>query len=372
MIQQAPHRRSNLLFTATILGVAACGGAAPQEPIPRSLEGQTQVSSFVPPFAYEAYVRGEMAIAKGAFDEAAAQLELATAAPEEDPFLLARLAYAQARSGHAEDAAATLAHAMQLDTCPEAVWLTRGELAELAGDLPHAEQAYAKAGECAPSSARGPIAHARVLARTGQPSAALEALASFRGKEQPATARVAFEIALQGTDPALLAHSLETWIAYEAPDAESLERAARWALEHGDPSLSVRLREHHAGPFPKALEASIMRALGERSALRLLLSGALAEELGGSQATAELALFAGALERAELEASSALDRAPNDALYAVRAQARFGLGLEAQALADLRAIRDPARQHETALALLAASGKPALAAELGALRPTAQ
>jgi tetratricopeptide (TPR) repeat protein len=347
-----------------LLGSFACRGSAPQAPIPRTLEGRTQVSSFVPPFAYEAYVRGELAIAQGAFDEAVGQLELATAAPEEDPYLLSRLAYAQAHAGRPQEAEQTLHHALQLDACSEAVWLTRGALAESAGTLSVADAAYARASESAPLSPLAPIARARALDRAGNQGAVMEVLGAFSSSDEPARARVAFEALMHGSEPAELAYTLETWVAYAAPDTLALERAARWAVEHGFPTLAARVRGHHKGPFPKQLDARIDQALGDRAQLRTLLSQATAEELGGARVAAEFALFAGDAQRAELEATSGLAAGATDALYAIRAQARSALGMDDESLADVRAIGDGGLRRETLLVLLAQSGNPALSREL--------
>jgi hypothetical protein len=371
-----PWRRAlAALLCLTGSGLGGCrptGGAAP---ISRTLGGQTRVGAFVPPFAYEAYVRGEAALARGAFEEAAAQFELAGAAPEEDPYVLARLAYAEARAGRPRDAERSLEHALALDPCSEAAWLTRAELAELAATreqnqakLELALQAYRRAGACAPRSLRGPLGEARVLEQMGRTSEALLALARFEGAaDQPTAARAAFEAALRGTDPATLAHALETWTAYQAADAESVERACRWALAHGAPALAARLRDQHPGTLPRSLDAAIARELGELPRLRLLVEGP-AEELGGQRAAAELALVAGAYERAELEATAALAATPGEpALLALRAEARAALGQLELSLQDLRAIDDAALRRRAALAVLARSGQPALAGELAAL-----
>ncbi len=371
MIQQGQHSQWYLLLlrrsalAATLHAGLACGVAAPHGPIPRTLEGHTQLSSFVPPFAYEAYIRGELALARGDFDDAAAHFELATAAPEEDPYLLARLAWAQARAGRAQEAEQTLEHALALDPCSESAWFTRAELAQLAGDAAGADAAFARASECAPLSLRAPVARARALGRAGKTAAALEVLGAFSSQAEPARARVALEALLQaGSDPAQLAYALETWLAYEAPDAATLQEAALWALKHDFPSLAARIREHHRGPFSKQWDAQINKALGDREGMRILLAQSTAEELGGAGAAAEFALFAGDPERAELEATSALAGAQTDALFALRAQARFALGRSEEGLEDVRAIGDRALRRETLLALLAESGSPALAREL--------
>lgn len=328
------------------------------------MDGQLRPGAFVPPTAYEAYVRGELAIAQGRFAAAVAQLELSTTAPDEDAFLLARLAYAQALAGLPEEAERTLRHAARVDACSEAVWLTRGELLERSGSLTEAASAYGRAGECAPRSSRGPIQQARVLERAGKRSEAVQVLGMSAGQDHPKAAQAGLELALRAEDSTALAHALDTWIAYESPDSATLQRAIRWALMHGKPQLAQRVREHHLEPLPPSLEADLKRALGDRRGLLELLGRSGATDLGGPQHAAELALYAGDPARAELEASQVLAQTPSDAAYAVRAEARLRLGRYTEALADLRAIGDEAIKRNTLAALLSAHGLPALADEL--------
>src|SRR5690606_8041459 len=122
VIQQSPYRPRRAAPWRTawlIVTCAACGGAAQPPTIVRTLDGQQRPSPFVPPTAYEAYMRGELALAQGQYAQAMAQLELATTAPEEDAFLLTRLAYAQALAGFVEEAERTLSHAARVDACSE-------------------------------------------------------------------------------------------------------------------------------------------------------------------------------------------------------------------------------------------------------------
>ncbi|HEY6880631.1 MAG TPA: hypothetical protein VI299_21560, partial [Polyangiales bacterium] len=60
-----------------LLAMFGCAQRVPHD-IPRTLGGVTSRGAFVPPSAYEAYVRGELALAKDQPAQAAAQLELAT------------------------------------------------------------------------------------------------------------------------------------------------------------------------------------------------------------------------------------------------------------------------------------------------------
>ncbi|HEX6245757.1 MAG TPA: hypothetical protein VFZ61_32760, partial [Polyangiales bacterium] len=137
-----------------LLGGAGCAGAARSAPSPTHAPPTGPLASrrFVPPFAYEAYVRGELALAAGRPDEAALQLELATAAPEEDAFLLSRLAEALYQSGEKRQAHDTLAQAERVGPCEEAVWLTRGRWAEAEHALADATRHYRMALDCAPDS----------------------------------------------------------------------------------------------------------------------------------------------------------------------------------------------------------------------------
>jgi len=349
------------------LSAAACGGALPDR-IPRTVHGSTLRGAFVPPYAYEAYVRGELLLAEGRPAEAAAQLELASTAPDEDPYLLSRLAYAQLLSGSRAEAERTLAHAGRLDRCSEAVWLVRGALAERAGDLAAARGALEKATRCAPHSARGELALAELLASHGQPAAALDVLASAAQRPYGAPAERALESSLTSADAATFVHALADLGAYRAASSEALEHAIRLSLQRGLPRLALRLREQHAARLPPALEAEVLVANGLLDELAALIAASDAGALGGHERTAEIALQAHAYERAELEATSALSGRTSDAMHALRARAALALGHGRAAFPDVLAIHEATLKRAVLTEALAALGAPALARELSAAK----
>jgi tetratricopeptide (TPR) repeat protein len=354
-----------------LAGAAGCGAARRGEPVQRTLGGRPTQGSFVPPFAYEAYVRGEIALAQGRPDEAVTHFELATAAPDEDAYLLSRLAYAHALAGRPELAERTLRHAEEIDSCSEALWLTRAEIAEHAKDLPRARDAYAKAAACAPLSPRGVLGLAHVLDREGSSARAIEVLERFAQShpEAPRVPETAFELALRSGDGAVVAHAIDTWLSLSPPRSRTLERAVEWALEKDLPELSLRLYEHAPAADRPELECRIHVARGDRERVRAVLVRADAQSLGGHARAAELALFAGAYERAELEASSLLFQGPSDRGRVLRARARSALGRATEAAADAMAVEDATLRKQIALELLSESGAPKLAAELESLTP---
>jgi tetratricopeptide (TPR) repeat protein len=340
--------------------------------VQRTLGGERHTGSFVPPFAYEAYVRGELALAEGRPDEAVNHFELATAAPDEDPYLLSRLAYAQALAGQGSAAERTLRHAESLDACSEALWITRAEIAEHAGDLARARDAYARAVSCAPESPRGVLGLAQVLDRQGQGASAIEVLERFSA-QHPEAARVAeaaFELALRSRDGALVTHAIESWLAIAPPRSRTLERAVEWALAQDLPELALRLYEHAPAADRPELECRIHVARGDREQVRAVLLRSDAESVGGHERAAELSLFAGAYERAELEASSLLLTGESDRAHELRARARTALGMGREAAEDVLAVQDLATRRRLALELLAATGAPQLASELATLEPS--
>jgi len=351
------------LALASLLQLAACAGNAAR-PIPRTLGGASVPGAFVPPSAYEAYVRAELLLAEGRTREALGQLELASTAPDEDAYLLSRLAYAQLLSGDKAAALRTLEHAAKVDRCSEQVWLTRGAVAESESDFAAASRAYQHATECAPRSEHGELALARLLEQRGNAVAALDVL--VRAAERPAAARVepTLQRSLRDADTATFTHALDSLGLQRAPRSSAVQQAIRAALDRKLPRLALRLSEAHRASLPPALEAELLAAAGARARLAALLAQRDAAELGGRERTAELSLAAGAYERAELEATSALAEAPSDRLLALRARAALALGRPAQALPDIARIGAPELRRAMLLDALAASGADALASEL--------
>ncbi|MDB4991078.1 MAG: domain protein putative component of TonB system [Myxococcaceae bacterium] len=342
----------------------ACGGGTAHK-VARTLAGTTSRSAFVPPYAYEAYVRGELLLLQGRPAEAVTQLELAVTAPDEDPYLLSRLAFAQLESGDRAEAARTVEHASELDRCSEAVWLMRGTLAESTQELTVARAAYEKASACAPSSPRGQLALVQLLMRHGEQASAIQLLLepAVRAEGSLPAVHNALRSALESADPATLAHALDSLSKERAVDSFTLEQAVGLALDRGLPRLALRLSEQHRAALPVALEARLLSANGLCDRLAVLIASHDSDALGGHERTAELALEAHAYERAELEASTALALQESDALHALRARAVLALGRTHAALLDVRAVQEAGLRRSLVLEALAAAGAPGLARE---------
>jgi tetratricopeptide (TPR) repeat protein len=355
---------ASLLLTLSL----GCGARAPSD-VPRTLHGTALRGAFVPPTAYEAYVRGELALARGRPDEAIAQLDLATTAPDEDPYLLSRLAHAQLLAGKRAQAEQTLDRAYALDPCHEQVWLMRGELAATRGDDDGARAAFAKASACAPGSDEGVLAQSALLADRGDLAGSLDVLVDAHEHGQQVLTRMLFGSRAQAprgstrdADPLHFAHAVAS-----LSRSDAIERAAGLALERGMPRLSLRLREQHAARLPPQLEAQLLQANGMRAELAALLAQHDASELGGAARTAALALDAGVYERAELESGTALAEAPSDALHALHARASLALGDTRAAMVDARAITGPELRLLIVGEALAATGAAALGREISVL-----
>jgi tetratricopeptide (TPR) repeat protein len=363
VIQRLASSRLAPSFICALL-VASC--AARTVHVPRTLGGVSVRAAFVPPTSYEAHVRGELLLAEGRAAEAVHAFALATSAPDEDPYLLSRLAYAQLLAGDREEAARTLDAAARLDPCSEPVWLTRGALAERERRLADAHVAYARASNCAPRSPEGQLALARLLQANGEGAAALDVLAEAAERPFGERAALALSRALGEADPAALAHALASLGTHRAPDSTTFDGALSLALSHDLPRLALRARAQQPTRLTPAFEAALLAANGARAELAALLSRTAADDLGGPASTARLALTAGDYERAELESSAALERGDDDELRTLHAEALLALGQVDAALADARAIRAPATRRTLLLKLLAHQGAPALAKELAA------
>lgn len=347
------------------LGVAGCAGtAARSAPSPTQAQGPLAPRRFVPPFAYEAYVRGELALAAGRPDEAALQLELATAAPEEDAFLLSRLAEALHQAGETKGAEETLAQAQRVGPCEESVWLTRGRWAEAAHSLAEAAHHYRMALDCAPDSSESALALMRVLRQQGALSESLGVLAQTTDASSRARLRVVVSRELAQGSVAEARFALESWSLHGAVDQSLLEEAASQAIARKLPVLALRLYELGPERLAPRLRAELAALTLDRETLHALLAQHHEAALGGALGAARIALQARDYERAELYASLPPRGDDGQALRALKVQALGAQGQVEEALSALRTIEDAEQRRTLARAQLARVGLGALGAEL--------
>jgi tetratricopeptide (TPR) repeat protein len=350
------------------LALLASCASLPDAPEAEISGGTTPARRFVPPFAYEAYVRGELLLAAGEADQAVLQFELATAAPDEDAFLLSRLAEAQAAAGDREAALRTLAEAERVDSCREEVWLTRGKWAEAEQDGEAAERAYQRARLCAPNSERAEVALYRLWKAQGREAEALKLLTEEGAAPRARSKSVLLLHALQHEGVAEVRFALDSWLGAGALAAPDLAALLAQVTARNEPSLALTFKDLRLLPLDQGTRAKLAVQSFDREGLRALLAEQSDQALGGPEPAARYALAARDYERAELYATLAESHASSDALRALKAEALSALGERERALSETRDIHDAALQHKLACAQLARLGLSELASELAADR----
>jgi thioredoxin-like negative regulator of GroEL len=257
---------------------------------------------FVSPYAYEWFVRAELARSQGDSAGAAEAYESALTSGDDDPYLLARLAEAREASGDHPAADRALASALERDPSSEAAWLARGRIALQRGDQPGALAAFARAEQVAPGSSEAPAQLAEVLRAQGHPERAIAVLerASQRG---PRTARAALrarlELARARHDGAALAAAAADWLAYAGADLALLRRTAAELFAAGEPVLAERVLQALPDDGHDALlRLQVALALRRNERALLLLASNPPEAFGGSANVADAFLQLGKPDRA--------------------------------------------------------------------------
>ncbi|MEO0326624.1 MAG: hypothetical protein AAF447_27010, partial [Myxococcota bacterium] len=156
----------------------------------REAGGQVVAGRFVSPHAYEQFLRGEMARARGEHEAALEAYRLARAGTGDDALLLARLALSYEALGRVSEADASLAAALAAGPGRSDVQHAAGLIAEGRGDLDAALVALAQASAGGDAAAMEDLA--RVLRAAGHGARAELALrggAALRLRFERARAR---------------------------------------------------------------------------------------------------------------------------------------------------------------------------------------
>ena len=353
-------------LAAAFLVLGACAPTLPT--VSRTLQGERSVGVFVSPFAYEHFVRAELAVAAGD-DAAAVELyQLARAGAQDDAYVAARQAEALIRLQRYQAAEATLAEAEAIEPATEELWLARGALRITRGDREGAMEAFVEASRIAPRSPEPILRIARQLQEGGEAARALELLSTG---ETPAALRAAFALAIARED-SLTASEAATELALHLPLAlPEVVAAARAALGSGQPILAARLLSHPA--IEDATDAVPLRvralvALGEDEAAEALVLASSSEDVGGRGVQARLLLEAGRPEIARDVAAIGLSlgeagsaAALGWALLEVDGPGKAAAAFAAEVSEPSDAPRGTARALELA-------GLPALSAEIASAR----
>jgi tetratricopeptide (TPR) repeat protein len=354
---------------ASLALLGACRPAVPSTVV-RVVDGEPREGAFVSPYAYEHFLRAELAAARGDDASAAESYELARLGPSDDALVAARQAEALDRVGRVERADAVLAEADALDPRSEAVALARSRIAERRGDGELALREAVRASELAPGSTE---AWRRVAALLVDTERATEVLARLGDDALALRGRLAIAIARGDAREAEAA--LEALARVTPIGRDELARTIELALAEGRVMLASHLAERLSeGPEAAALRARAWLAAGRDVEAEGLLSLASPEAFGGPRAMAELWLEAGRPDRAAELAREALSLGDARARVVL---AEALLALEEPVVAAEEASRvlpeatDRARAWAILRRALGDAGAAGLAAELGARADTA-
>lgn len=273
-----------------LLGVAACA-LQPPRTVPRVVDGQVEEGAFVSPYAYEWFIEGEVAAAKGEHDDAAIALETATAAPSEDVLLMARLTEEYEMSGASRRADRTLALARRSYPMSAQVELAEGRINRHRDRLDEAMASFLEARRLAPTWEEPVIELAQTLKAQGHPLRAsallVEYITTTYETNTEGARRVLIDLARGGGDAETLQRALALGAGSNA-EREAL-LAAELAFETGQPALAARLLASTIGtPENRMLWLHALIASGDRETAQDFLASAKSEQLGGTVAHAEL------------------------------------------------------------------------------------
>ncbi|HJL45155.1 MAG TPA: hypothetical protein RMG45_04945, partial [Polyangiaceae bacterium LLY-WYZ-15_(1-7)] len=231
-------------LTPALFALVATTACVPRAPatVARVVGGERRAGAFVSPYAYEHFVRAELAAAEGRWEEAIAEYEQARLGPSDDAYVVARMALALEAAGRAAEADRALEAGLALDPESEAVFLARGRILAGRGEREAAIEATARAAELAPDS-DGPVLQLAELLRAGGADARALALLE-RAEASPHALRARLTLALERRDAEASGEAVEALLRVAPLRIAEVEQAAALALEEERPALALRLLAH--------------------------------------------------------------------------------------------------------------------------------
>ena len=291
---------STAAFIVMVLLFTACG--VRQMPVGRTIGGEHHMGTFVSPFAYETFVRAELAVQAGDDESALDLYQLARAGAADDAFVAARQAGALIRLHRLAEAEEVLAEAEALDAESEALWLARGDLSLARGDGEAAMAAYAQAARVSPESAEPILRIAERLTHGSEGADRALALLASGPAQSAAVQRARFEAALHRGDAQEAVRAAHALAALTPLSRREVLAAAHSALAEGRLLMARRLLQHPAlgeRPEARALRVQVLLALGDGDAAEALLLAGDSADFGGEGQRARWLLEAGHPEIAQ-------------------------------------------------------------------------
>lgn len=384
-VGRAQRLRAALGFSATIacawLCAAAClgCGARPAYTVERRVGGVLARGAFVTPYAYEWFVRGELAMAAGKYKEAAKAFGLARADAGDDPLLLGRLAEALEGAESPRSADRVLDEGLGDAPCAEALLVARGRILERRGARAAALRAFAEADACEPTSEGPTLEMARVYAAGGEPARALSVLERFLRRVPEGglfTLRAELELALLEHDAERCLVAATRLRRHGAIGAPEIRRVAEALAALGSPEDALRLLETlPEAERPASLFASLLARTGDGARAEAWLRATPASRWASAAELADRFVDIGKAEAA-LEVLDGGAAVPAQEATRVRVRALLALGDVARAATVLLDFAAPSLSPDDARpsangaeasveALLGAGALPALGAEVG-------
>lgn len=355
------------LLIAALLGSACRSGPYP---VTRVMGGERRAGVFVSPYAYEHFVRAELASAQGDDEIAARQYQLARAGSVEDPYLTARYAGALMRLLRLEEAERVLAEGAVIDPQSEAIAIAQGDLHRMRSDDEAAVASYVRAAEFAPRSDVPILRLAALMQSVGAAGRALEALASG---SSPARLRAALTLAVARGDAASAGRTAERLSRIAPVYAADIADAAQLALSDNRPMLALHLLRHPLLGDDRLvpLRARALLATGRRDLAETLVVSSSDRAIPDSIERVRLFFEVGrpdlALELAEIASAEGDERAR--IWVAAASLALLNPTRAAQVAAGIpRDASDGARATEILIEALQAGGLPTLAEEVRSAR----
>jgi tetratricopeptide (TPR) repeat protein len=154
-------------IATTLVALSLCApGCAASDPrlIRERVGGALRTRAFASPSAYEAYLRAELAVARGDPRGAVGQMDLAVTADASDGFLAARRAEVLLDAGAVAEALRAAEDATQQHPDAAAAWIALAQVRRAGGDTPAALEALQRAVVIAPDD---PDVRAAVSALNG-------------------------------------------------------------------------------------------------------------------------------------------------------------------------------------------------------------
>lgn len=302
--------------------LAACGAGA--YPVARVLDGEVREGVFVSPYAYEHFMRAELAVAAGDDETALREYALARTGPADDAYVIARQAAAALRLGRMQEVDALLAAGRELDAESEPIALMMGRVAERRSDFDGASGHYAQAHRFAPNSTEPAQRLAMLLPRSEQAAEVLDEIT--RTASRPVALRARLALAIHREDASIAAETALALMRVAPVFATEILATARTQVDEGRPMMALRLLEHPAlnvaATMPLRLRA--FTATGQQEAARaLVLSQA------GGASPSQRAQWWWLCSEGELALAEALE-----AIEAGNADANYWAGLAASQLGD--------------------------------------